>query len=233
MLAKDVMTTEVISVTPDAGVQEIAQLMLQRRISALPVIDAEQKLVGIVSEGDLMHREEAETEPYAGSWWLNLFVSSDRLASRFTKIHGQSAADVMTRDPVVVTEDTPLGEIARLLETRHIKRVPVVRDNRVVGIISRANLLHGLATGRLEPAKSTAENDNAVRGRILQAMGNQPWIKTYSVNVTVDDGTVHLWGVVNSEKVRDALTILIEEVSGVKTVANHLGISEQWMFWAE
>lgn len=233
MLAKDVMTTEVISVTPETEVQEIAQLMLQQRISAVPVIDSEQTLVGIVSEGDLMHQKEAETETYTGSWWLTLFVSSDRLASRFAKIHGQSAADVMTRHPVTVTEDTPLGEIAKLLETRHIKRVPVIRDNRVVGIVSRANLLHGLATRRPEPAETTAEDDDVIRGRVLQAMGAQPWIKTYSINVTVIDGTVHVWGVVNTEKVRNALTILIEEISGVKTVANHLGLSEQWMFWAE
>lgn len=233
MLAKDVMTTEVLSVTPEATVQEIAQLMLQRRISAVPVLDAEQKLVGIVSEGDLIHREGAETERHVGSWWLNLFVSADRLASRFTKSHGRSAADVMTRDLVTVTEDTSVGEIADLLETRHIKRVPVVRENRVVGIISRANLLHGLATWHPEPAASTIVDDNALRNRVLQAMGSQPWIKAYSVNVTVDDGRVHLWGVVNKEAVREALTILVEEVSGVKTVANHLGISEQWMFWAE
>lgn len=233
MKARDVMTKDVVSVTPDATVQEIARLLLGRRISAVPVIDDEQVLMGIVSEGDLINRAEAGTEQNPGSWWLNAFVSDDTLAARFTKCHGRTASDVMTRNPATVTEDTALSDIARLLETRHIKRVPVVSNAYVVGIVSRANLLHGLATMASAQAGSANEDDNVLRDQVVEAMGKQKWSRTYSLNVTVDDGVVHLWGVVGSTKVRDAISVLIGEVSGVKAIENHLGISEKWMFWAQ
>lgn len=232
MIAKDVMAREVVSVEPDTTVQEIARLLLTRHISAVPVIDADRALVGIVSEGDLMDRQEAGTQREVGSWWLNAFVSTDTLATRFSKSHGRTAAEVMTPHPVTVTEDTPLNEIARLLETRRIKRVPVIRANEVVGIVSRANLLHGLAT--VEPAQPTAkiENEKTLREQVAEEMAKHKWSDTYSLNVTVDDGVVHVWGVVGSTEVRDAISVLIREIPDVKEVENHLGVSEKWMFWA-
>lgn len=233
MLAKDVMTTEVVSVSPETSVSEIARLFLKHHISAVPVIDEKGDIAGIVSEGDLMHRPESDTEIGPRSWWLRFIAGNHKLAQEFSKSHGQYASDVMTKKVTSVQEETPVGEIAQLLEEQRIKRVPVVRDGKLVGIVSRANLLHGLATWRSVPAGASDGDDNAVRERVLQEMGNQTWTQAYNVNITVDDGAVHLWGIVGSPEIRDALAVLVKEVSGVKAVENHLGFAEAWMYWGE
>ncbi len=144
MRAKDVMTSPIVTVGPEATVQEIAKLLIERQVSGMPVLDQGGRVVGIVSEGDLMRRVEHADERHR-SWWLKLFSDEITEATEYVKTHGRRAAEVMTRDVVTVDEDTPLHEIAALLEERRIKRVPVVRDGRLVGIVSRANLLHGLA----------------------------------------------------------------------------------------
>ena len=143
MQARDVMTSPVLSVTSDVTVQEIARLLLDRHISAVPVVDGEGILLGLVSEGDLIHRADAGTERHP-SWWLGLVSDPEDDARSYLKSHGLRAGDVMTRNVVAVTEDAPIPEIAELLEKHRIKRVPVVRDGCVVGIVSRANLLQAL-----------------------------------------------------------------------------------------
>ena len=134
MEAKDVMTTPVISVGADTSIEETAGLMLERRISAVPVVDASGRLQGIVSEGDLMRHSKAGTG-HNRSWWLSLFADRGQLAEDYTKTHGLTAGDVMTRTVVTATESTPLDKIATLLERHHIKRVPIVRRGKVVGIV--------------------------------------------------------------------------------------------------
>ena len=143
MKAKDVMTTEVVYADPETSVRAIAQTLLKRRISAVPVIDDGGRVIGIVSEGDLMRRPESETDR-PRSWWLKLLETPEDRASQYLKSHGLTARDVMTREPITVTEDTPLEEIAIVLERRAIKRVPVLRNGKLVGIVTRADLLHGL-----------------------------------------------------------------------------------------
>lgn len=140
MQAKDVMTAPVVTAETDTSVAAVAERLLERRISAMPVVDADGRVVGVVSEGDLMHRGESGGERHR-SWWLALIASAEERSRDYVKNHGLRASDVMTRDPVTVGEDATLEEIAALLETHRIKRVPVLRDGRLVGIVSRANLL--------------------------------------------------------------------------------------------
>ncbi len=165
MLAKDIMTTDVITITPSLAVEQIAQLLLSCNISGVPVVDAEDRLIGLVSEGDLLRRREGGTERQR-SWWLNLLAGPEARARDFVKTHGHKAEDVMTREVMTVTPDTPVGEIAELLEKRHIKRVPVVEDGKIVGIVSRANLLHGLATYKERISVTPSPDDRAIRERV-------------------------------------------------------------------
>ena len=221
MEARDVMTPDVISVGPDMPVAQVAKLMVDNRISAMPVVK-DGKLVGIVSEGDLFRRAELGTERHH-SHWLEMFASGTSLAWDYVKSHGQTAGDVMSRDLVTVAPATPLGEVAHILETRHIKRVPVLEGGRLVGIVSRANLVQALAT---KPAPSTSDatvNDRKIRNALFEEMHRHKWaFAPTEANVTVEDGVVYLWGFINSEKVREAMIIAARGIPGVKRVEDRM-----------
>jgi CBS domain-containing protein len=175
MKARDVMVSPVISVKPSCTVKEVAQTLLERRIRAIPVVDVTGKLVGIVSEGDLMHRAEIGTQR-RHSWWLRVLTGDDALAAEYTKAHARTVANVMTRDVITASPDTPLHEIAALLERHSIKRVPIVRDGALLGIVSRANLLQALASSHKD--LDIQLSDTAIRDRILAHLNNQPWAHT-------------------------------------------------------
>jgi CBS domain-containing protein len=222
------MTPDVVRVGPEARVDEIARLMLEHHISAVPVVDAAGRLLGIVSEGDLVRRVETAT---AGrrAWWLELLADPAALARDYVKTHGRRATDVMTRDVLTVGVDTPLEDVARLLERRRIKRVPVVRDGRVIGIVSRADLVRGLAVRPTEPQPAGVADDCAIRERVLAALRTQPWwVGTYR-NVVVVDSVVHLWGLARSPAERDAMRVAAETVPGVRGVEDHL---VDWRAWS-
>lgn len=219
MQAQDVMTTKVVSVAPDTPVVEIAKLLLERHISAVPVVSDDGRLLGIVSEGDLIH--ELGQEGAKRSWWLDLLASPQSRAEAYLKAHGRLASDVMTRAIVSVAPDTPLPEIARLLEARRIKRVPVLRDGALVGIVSRADLLRGFA---LHPAGDTRADDRELRDRLTIELERAGLTWHPYVNIVVDDGAVHLWGVVPTRKEADALRAAAERVSGVTRVESHLAV---------
>jgi len=220
MKAADIMTRRVISVAPEASVLESARLMLQHRVSGLPVIDAAGRLVGVVSEGDFLHRVETGTE-LKRTRWLEFIAGPARLATEYVHSHGRKVADVMTGEPVTVGEDTPVEEVVRLMEKRRIKRLPVMRGTKVVGIVSRANLLHALAS--VAPrAPLAAKDDLAIRDRVLDELAKQPWAPPNLIDVTVRNGAVELWGVVTADHQRDAATVVAENIAGVKKVANHL-----------
>jgi CBS domain-containing protein len=224
MQAKDVMTREVITVPPTAPIAEIAGLLLDRRISAVPVVDADDHVIGIVSEGDLMRRPEAGTSRRR-SWWLTLFTDETTLAREFVKTHGLHAADIMTPHVVSVTETTDLRDIAELLEKHNIKRVPVVRDGRLVGLVSRADLLRAFVVAPVgAAAKRPARGDNALREEILTRIKAQPWGDTLMLNVVVEDGRVELWGAARSEEQRQAIRVLAERVPGVQAVRDELQV---------
>ena len=219
MRAADVMTTEVCAASPEAPIHEIAHEMWERRISAVPVIDDEDRVLGVVSEGDLVRRAELGTD--RRSWWLDLFSSDRSLAGDYVKTHGRTAADVMTRPAITVTEDVDLSEIARLLETRRIKRVPVVRDGRLVGIVSRADIVRALVAAGPKWNRPVS-SDEAVRAAMMTELKKLPFAIAAHTNVIVDDEAVHVWGHVDSPEQRRAILLAAEETAGGRKVIDHL-----------
>ena len=222
MQAKDIMTTNVATVTPDTSVHDVAKLLIDKNISGVPVTDTSGTLVGMISEGDLLRRPELETEPQR-SWWLDLLANNRDSAADYIKSHGTNAADVMTRNVISVQDDATVGEIAATLEKHRIKRVPVVRDGKVVGIVSRANLLHGLAAAKTATAPTPSADDRVIRQKLTEHLERQGWVSAGSLNLIVDDGTVQLWGWVDSKEQRRAIILAVEQFPGVKGVEDHLG----------
>jgi CBS domain-containing protein len=220
MKVKDVMTSPVISVEPDASIWEAVSIMLQRRISGLPVIDKHGRLVGIVSEGDFLRRAETGTQRRRPNW-LEFLMGPGRLADEYTRSHGRKIQDIMTPDPLTVTEETSLDEVVRTMEKRRIKRLPVVCGNKVVGIVSRANLIHALA-GIARELMPTTATDEAIRAQLLTQLAKEPWAPVALIDVTVRNGVVELWGTITEERQRQALAAAAENVPGVKAVRDHL-----------
>lgn len=224
MKARDIMTQPVITIDPEMEVRSIAQLLLDNRISAVPVV-ADGRIVGIVSEGDLLRRHEGGTEKRS-SWWLQIFGPLDEMAREYVQSHGLQARDVMTAPVVTVDEETDTGEIAEILETRRIKRVPVVKDGALVGIVSRANLLQAVAASRRRPPSDNAD-DAAIAQAIRERIHEAPWARPLIINVTVTDGHVELWGLVHSPVQRQALVLLAERTSDVRGVTDRLQMFER------
>jgi CBS domain-containing protein len=216
--ASDIMTTPVVTVTPDATVSETAKCLLDNRISGVPVVDQAGKLVGIISEGDLMRRPEAGTERRP-SWWLSLFSDAEAQARAFVKRRGRRVGDVMTTQVVTIADDASLEEIADTLEKNRIKRVPVVRNDELVGIVSRADLLHGLAARQDAAAVST--DDRTIKQALAAAL-DQARIDRRLLKVVVAGGTVRIWGVVDTPEQKDAVRVAAETAPGVKAV--HLNV---------
>lgn len=224
MRAADVMTTGVITVSPNTPILDVAHLLLDRRISAVPVVDEQGVLLGIVSEGDLIHRHENKTERKA-RWWQALLETSSDAARAYTRAHGRHAHDVMTEEVQTVTEDTSLSDVAELLETHRIKRVPVVRDRRVIGIVSRANLLQALIARPDEPPQESVAvpDDAGIRDSIVAEIRENALVDV-EINVVVSNGVVSLWGSVDSENQRRAVVVAAENANGVVGVDDHLGL---------
>jgi CBS domain-containing protein len=220
MKAADVMVTNVITVGPDARVQDVAHILLTNRISGMPVVGGDGKVLGIVSEGDLMRRAEAGTGRRR-SWWLTLLTGREGLAAQYVKEHSRNVADVMTRDVVAVSPDTPLQEIATLLEKHGIKRVPVLKDDKLVGIVSRANLLQALA-GLRKQIEGGTPDDTTIRENIVARLKAEPWSSPLLINVIVQDGTVELWGVVDTPTEKQAVRVAAEVTPGVRAVTDNL-----------
>ena len=230
MKAKDVMTPNVITVSEHTTVAEIATTLLRWRISAVPVVDAKERLIGIVSEGDLVRRVETQTDR-APPWWLAALGDPDERATDYIKSHGHLAKDVMTEAVVTVEEDTSVAEIANLLEAHRIKRVPVLRQSNVIGIVSRANLLHGLASA--DPTSPPSDDDRELRAAVLNRLRNEAGVGLASLNVTVADRVVHLWGTALSEAQKDEIRVATESIPGVSAVEDHLSVLpslyRQWL----
>lgn len=235
MDAASMMTPEVVTVGPEVSVEEIAKAMIQRRISAVPVVDSDNRVLGIVSEGDLMRRPESETERHP-SWWLQLAHSPTENAVDYLKSHGRTAEQVMTKNVISVAPDTSATEIAETLEKMHIKRVPVISNGKLVGIVSRANLLHALASHLGDVSAGPAPNDKALREEVVQSLMREGLPSEDYINPIVRDGIVHLWGAVETPELRDAINLAAESVDGVKGVESHIGILDNLsrsLMWAE
>jgi CBS domain-containing protein len=220
MRAIDVMMRDVVTVRPETDVADAIKLLAEHDVSALPVIDGAGNLVGILSEADLIHRVEIGTEKRR-PWWQEAMTGASTLAEEFAKSHGKKVAEVMTPEVVSVSEETPLSEIAALFERKRIKRVPVVKDGKLVGVVSRSNLIQALASvvGRMDRQDET---DRQIRLELMSQLQQQRWSDFGSRNITVSDRVVHLWGLVGSEAERKALLALAEGVPGVSRVSDEM-----------
>ena len=216
MLARDVMSTDLIVVAPKTTVDKIAMIMMLNMISAVPVVDEKFHLLGIVSEGDLVVREDVGTVPRQ-SWWLKLFESSDELARDYTKAHGRTAADVMTRHVVSVGPDATTAQVADIMRRRGIKRVPVVEDGKLVGMVTRADIVQMVALGG-SPAADVKRPDNEIQDEIMSRLKQASWVDTAFLSISVQDHRAEVSGLIASEDRKHALNVLIREVPGVKAV---------------
>jgi CBS domain-containing protein len=220
MKASDVMMSAVISADPDATVLQAARYMLQHHISGLPVIDKTGKLVGILSEGDFLRRRETQTERRR-SRWLEFLMGPGKMAAEYTHSHGNKVAEVMTTSVRTVNEDTALEDIVELMERHRIKRVPVLHGNKVVGIVTRSNLMHAMVSlARTEP--KAAKDDASIREKLLAEIREQKWALSSMINVVVRGGVVEFWGAIVDERQREALKVAAENIPGVKEVKDHL-----------
>jgi CBS-domain-containing membrane protein len=223
MKAADVMTRNVITVGPEASVREVAGILLLHHISAVPVVAHSGELLGIVSEGDLMRRAEAETKARR-QWWLELLASNVTTAADFVRLHSNKVTDVMTRKVVTAAPDTSVAEVAALLERHGIKRVPIVEDGKVAGIVSRANLVQAWASVRPSVPAATALSDSAIRDSVMARLKTQSWTGPWPLNAIVHDGTVELWGLVGSEDEKKGIRLVAEQTEGVRAVNDHLRV---------
>ncbi len=227
MKARDVMTTDLIVARPEATVYEIARLLTERRISGVPVVNTEGDVLGIVSESDLLHRAELATEE-KHKWWLKIFAHPDQLARSYAKSHGLRAVDVMSRPVVSVDAEQELADVAQVLDRSKIKRVPVLKDGALVGVITRADLVRALSSAprRISVGKI---DDGTLQTRINAEIRKQVWLPASMLNVLVENGTVELWGFIESQDQKSALKILVEGIEGVKTIEDHVRVGRYAM----
>jgi len=220
MRARDVMTSRVVTVAADATIMQAIRLMLTNRVSGLPVVDAKCEVVGIVTEGDFLRRGEIGTQRKRPRW-LEFLVGPSQLANEYVHACGRRVDEIMSATPHTITEDTPLEEVVRTMERYRIKRLPVVREGRLVGIVSRANIMHALISLSLDRGTGApASTDLAIREQILAECERQSWAPR--INVVVHDGIVELHGSITVDRERQALIVASENVGGVKAVHDHL-----------
>lgn len=222
MHASDVMTRDVITIEPEATVLQAARLMLQHRISGLPVIDKNHTLVGVVSEGDFLRRREIQTEKRR-SRWLEFIMGPGKVAEEYAHTHGSRVSEVMTVEVQTVDENAPLEDIIELMEQHRIKRVPVMSGSTLVGIVTRSNLMRAMVSmARVTPAPQSPQSDGAIRAQLLADLEKLNWAPIAAMDVVVRDGVVELFGVITDERQREALHVACENVPGVKAVKDHM-----------
>jgi len=220
MKVSDIMVKDVISTGPEALVKDVASLMLERRISGLPVVDGGGRVLGIVSEADLIRRPEIGTDR-AKAGWLHLFLSDEARARDFVKHHGRKVREVMTQPAICVAANTPLAEVVEIMERHRVKRVPVVEHGKLAGLVTRADLLRAFVA---RPAEApAAQSDEQLRARIIAMLRHEDWATSAYVHVQVEGGVAQLWGTVESDEQREALIVAVRGVPGVKQVRPHLG----------
>jgi CBS domain-containing protein len=222
MKAADIMVKDVACVGPEASVREVASLMLERRISGVPVVDGQRRVLGIVSEGDLIRRPEIETD-HIPEGWLGLFLSDEQRARNFVKSHGRKAREVMSQPAISAGPDTPLAEIVRLMERHRIKRLAIVEQGRLAGLVTRTDLLRAMLAH--QSASPAASSDEALRSRVASMLEDEDWASSAMVFVRVENGVAQLWGTVESTAQREALILAVRGVPGIRDVQPYLGRS--------
>lgn len=215
------MTKKVVTVTPETAVADVAKLLVERRLSAVPVVDGERHVIGIISEGDLMRRPETGTEARE-PWWFRMFAAPETLAQHYVKSHGLKARDVMTAPVATIDAGAPVAEAVRIMEEKRVKRLPVLREGTLAGIIARADLVRALAAAR--PQIATEEDDFVIRERLEAALDQQKWAPMNDIYVTVIEHRAYLWGSVRSDTQAEAAEILARGVPGVRSVESHLAV---------
>lgn len=215
MRAHEVMTRDLVTIPPKTPLDAIARLFAERGISGAPVVDADGKLLGLVTESDLMRRIAAPEDRPRG-WLRDAFTPAGRQAADYARLHGRVARDVMTTALVTAETDTPIAEIAKAMEERGIRRVPVLREGKLAGIVSRADLIRALATP--DATAPEAASDERIRRAVLKAMRGQPWVDAFFVFPDVRDGVVSFHGYCRDEAVQRALKVLAEQIPGVRGV---------------
>src|SRR5258706_10670658 len=219
MRAHQIMTRPVVTVSSETTIVEAANTMLQRHVSGLPVVDAAGKLVGIISESDFLRRSEIGTQRKRARF-LKFILGPGQAATDFVHEHGRKITEIMTKEPLTISEDTTLEKIVELMEKNHVKRLPVMRGDQLVGIVSRANLLQAVATLARQIPDPTADDDH-IRNRVIDALSKNDWC-LFGLSVIVRDGIVHLSGVITEERSRQAAIVGAENVAGVRKVRDHL-----------
>lgn len=225
MRAHQVMTHNLITVTPETSIADAANTMLTHHISGLPVVDASGDLVGIVSEGDFLRRSEIGTQRKRPRW-LQFFTSPGRVANDFVTESGRKVEDVMTRDPITVQEETRLEDLVALMERRGIKRLPVMRNGKLVGIVTRSNLLRAVAGLAKEVPDPTADDDH-IRARLQRILDAADW-RPIGLQLSVRNGVVHLHGLIGDDRARRAAVVACENAEGVKEVHDHICLVDTW-----
>ena len=216
MLVKDVMTTALVTSSPDNGVRHAAKLMSDQHVSGIPVVDDDGRLIGIISEGDLIRRTELSSGAF--SLKTDMGLGPDERANAFVKRCAWRVSDVMTPNPITIDEDAPLSRVAELMHESGIKRIPVLRADKLVGIVSRADLLQVIYSAKPD---DTAAGDEAIRRSILIRLDENTGLEGLDVTVTVAEGIVHFWGKVETSAGRRAARVLAEGVRGVRGVVEH------------
>lgn len=219
MIAADIMSSTITAIGPDAPLRQAVRLMIDRAISGLPVLDTEGRVIGMLTEGDLLRRAETGTDGTAPGWFASFF-SPVHLAGQYVRTHGRRVAEVMTPNVHCIAEDTPLAEVVALMQRHHIRRLPVVRGEKVVGILSRADLVRAL--GEQLGAPAATADDATIREKILEELAGKPWVPIMSIGIDIEDGTVQLDGCVYDTRERDAIGVVAENTPGVKHVENRI-----------
>jgi CBS domain-containing protein len=220
MRAKEIMTTGVICIDIKSSIFDAAELLLNEHVSALPVVDDKGSVVGIVSEADLMRRPEIGTAPRKS--WLSHLLDNDTTAARdFVEAHSRQVSEVMTSKVVTAGEETKLGDLVELMERHRVKRIPIMRDGKLVGLVSRADLLEALLS-REPDGPAVRPSDKELRLAVVEALDRHGWKSRWPTNVFANEGVVHLWGFVEGEEVRKAYRVAAENVPGVVRVKSHL-----------
>lgn len=220
MIVADVMTRHCITIAPDATVEEAVNLMLSRHISGLFVVDNAGDLAGVITEGDLLRRDELGTQRNR-PWWLRLLASPARQAADFTRANGRHVRDVMTEDVISIAQDAPLEGVVAAMEANRIKRLPVTADGKVVGVVSRTDLLRALIS-RARTSEPLPTDDRTIRAAIMNALEAQSWAPMTTLNVTVANAVADVWGTITNEEERRAIHVVVENTPGVKAVHDHM-----------
>lgn len=219
MLVGTIMTSPAITVTASCSVAEAAKLMLDNRISGLPVVDAKGALVGIVSEGDFLRRSELNTERKR-SWLLEWLTSSGKIAAEYVRTHGRRVEEVMTTQVSTIAPTASISDAVRLMERQDIKRLPVIANGMLVGIVARSDLLRALSQAL--PADSTSAGDAQIQAAIDAELAKQSWSRSGFIHCHVADGVAELTGTIFDERERLAAKVAVENIAGVTSVRDLL-----------